>query len=507
MTQEFGMKIFGLNAYGLAIIAVLFLCQGTAMADGIVLPEVDVSGESEAAVPTAQKALLWKRADGLELWIDSKFLWKDRGASWVVPLPVNPEIKSADSTILENLTKITTPIFITVTEQCQGSGGYGGYGTDASMQGNDSQVDSSSDQVMVWQSGSLGALDYVVLSAKQGNSIVKWLKEHKYQVNDTLKQGLASAEAAGKFFFVARLSGPPKDDAGMGAVRFVFPATTPPFYPLQLTSMQIPKNGMLNLLLFVLWPMPYIPVPQPVIKPNMDQVYSYLSLSLTDMESMYEENFDPDKNSLLGHKPLMFFNEDAMRIVRTSDGYNKHLYACCSEKCLAEGGADLWTLEMTMPGLFSSWDGMRCMDTGLPDTFMNNMGDDGYVLVRLRAVVRAGLNREPEWKFMKFEDLEKGPLYVSYTYQDCHGSGSSGNHHPDYGSGSFDNGSQDRDSWSSNKETVDRRDTLISEGNMTPEPEYHANGCAYGEKTAFPWFLLLGMVVVLALRKKSRGKK
>ena len=99
----------------------VFAFQSVAMADGIILPEVSVSGVA-SAVPVSQKALLWLRPDALELWIDSKFLRKDTGASWVVPLPENPQVKTANSKILDSLDAATRPVFMVLRYTYSGGG-------------------------------------------------------------------------------------------------------------------------------------------------------------------------------------------------------------------------------------------------------------------------------------------------------------------------------------------------------------------------------------------------
>jgi len=290
----------------------VFAFQSVAMADGIILPEVSVSGVA-SAVPVSQKALLWLRPDALELWIDSKFLRKDTGASWVVPLPENPQVKTANSKILDSLDAATRPVFMVLRYTYSGGGGgYGGGDVGASQEADITvAANGAEDSVFVWQSGSLGALDYVVISSKNGDSIVKWLTDHKYRVNDALKQGLVSEEAAGRYFFVARMSGPSKDGASLGAIRFIFPKNTPPFYPLQLTSMQIPENQVLNLLMFILWPLPYIPLPQPITLPELNKARPYTRLK--EMTTDYEKIFSPETNPVVRDTPLLFFNEEPHR--------------------------------------------------------------------------------------------------------------------------------------------------------------------------------------------------
>ena len=400
---------------------VILLSQAMAWSDGIVLPSVQISSSDVA--PTAQKALLWLNANNLELWIDARFKWKAAGGAWVVPLPANPRVEAADPQILDTLDKLSAVRMLTISYHDSSGGGGDGADTGIFCGGGGATMNSKTSDVFVWQSGRLGTMDYAVLGAKNGKSIVKWLSDNGYAMNAKLKQALETEETAGKYFFVARFAHAPKHGSDLGAVRFVFPGDTPPFYPLQLTAAQIPERQALKLLLFVLWPLPYVPVPQPVDHPVVDTNTSYVTPD--SMAKGYESNFDPALNARLANYPLLFFYEAALRLKWDYNKDKERIVRACFgrdllpneinflyERWMNSDPDGFYYEEMAM-GYRMYDDKEMCSFNGMMLGLPISARGVPYGLIRLRAVVKQGLTHEPGWKFTNFSEIRQSPIHIA----------------------------------------------------------------------------------------------
>ena len=268
-----GFKLGGL--FGVFLMSV----TGQALADGIPIPEVVGSAESDTVTVGTQRAVLWLRPDAVELHIEPKFTWKHKGAAWVIPLPARPEVMIGDSGFMDDLDNFTKPRFfylISESECC--------YGEDCPLGKGDVNLKGSSEEVVIWDSGSLGNLDYTILSAKEGASIEKWLSEHGYNIgSEKVKEKLETMETSETWFFAARLSKSPKKGQSIGAIRFIFPPDTWPFYPLALTASGLAENDHFDVLLWVIDSRPEHKV---VPVPSRFEVIDYLNTTSTYPEAL-----------------------------------------------------------------------------------------------------------------------------------------------------------------------------------------------------------------------------
>ena len=106
--------------------------------------------------------------------------------AWVYPVSANPEVTEATSSPFAALEESTAPR-ITIHSVSSGSGG-GGSGCGC-LGGDDdgSALRGGGDEavpptVKVWQSGQVGAFDYVVLSATASQTLVDWLHNNGFAV-------------------------------------------------------------------------------------------------------------------------------------------------------------------------------------------------------------------------------------------------------------------------------------------------------------------------------------
>ncbi|MBM4396825.1 MAG: DUF2330 domain-containing protein, partial [Deltaproteobacteria bacterium] len=219
--------------------AALAAAPAAASADGLVF---QATGATQAVGVQAQRAVIWQRADALDLMIEPRFDWEGDG-TWVVPLPALPEIAPGDAVFLSELDRLTAPITLTYCREsichgCQAVPAEGG-----------GRATGASAPVQVWTSGNIGALDYVVLSATEGQDAADWLAGHGFDLPDTAAEAVASLAVEGTYFFAARLGRQAEAGASLPPVRFRFAPTVAPFYPLRLTGAGI-GDGMLEVLLW-----------------------------------------------------------------------------------------------------------------------------------------------------------------------------------------------------------------------------------------------------------------
>ena len=232
-----------------ALVITLSLYSVWALGDGMSFKMVGADVEVRA---TEQRAIMWLRNGSWEIHIHPIF---ERGAgrsAWVVPFPVQPEIHQGSMDFFEQLELLTSPVFIRVCSD--GSGG--GFGCFFFGAAGDSGrgTPSGSGYVKVWDRGTVGELDYVVISSLEGSSLVDWLETEGFEVSEQAQTALEDFETQEVFFFAARLSADVDPDKPLNPVRFVLPEMDPPAYPLKLTRLGVPDETSLELTLWVISP-------------------------------------------------------------------------------------------------------------------------------------------------------------------------------------------------------------------------------------------------------------
>lgn len=231
----------------LSFTACILFTAAEARADGCIFPSV--AGTNMEVSATKQRALVWLRDGTWEVHIQPVFDREQGGAAWVVPFPSLPEVSESSSELLHQLEIITTPVFI---DYCYHTNSGGGGGCGGTMDGanKDQEKSSAKSPVTVWTQGEVGELDYVVLSADDGDNLVTWLETHGYHLPDGSAELIADFETEGQFFFAAQLSEEADPEKAQAPVRFVLPEEDDGFYPLRLTSLAVEGDERLALTLF-----------------------------------------------------------------------------------------------------------------------------------------------------------------------------------------------------------------------------------------------------------------
>jgi hypothetical protein len=243
----------GRGARGVVVLAVgvwlAWACSpGPVRADGMAFRVVGGSADVQA---TAQRAVLWHRGGTWELQIQPVFAREAGAAAWVVPFPVRPTVSAGDADFFDDLELATTPVFLRVCLEGQSSSLLGcedAGGLDrAEVLGGDALL-------RVWERGQVGALEYVILSARDGEDLVAWLSSEGFEVPAAAAGILGELDLEDTFFFAARLD-PAIDPAlPLAPVRFALPGLDPPSYPLRLTAAAVPAGQSLDLTLWVIFP-------------------------------------------------------------------------------------------------------------------------------------------------------------------------------------------------------------------------------------------------------------
>jgi hypothetical protein len=231
------------KAIFMLVLAAIFL-PGHALADGCQF--LDASSVSLEVRATAQRAVLWQRGGVWEVHITPIFERSKAKAAWVVPFPVLPTVKESSADFFNQLEILTAPMFI---EACVPSGG-----CEAGGGGDGSGGSAGRGQVDIWEQGTVGELDYVILTAQHQVYIVNWLKANNYHVTALAETSLKKFEAQGTFFFAAKISETADPAKPVTPVRFILPELREPKYPLVLTGLGVPEGASLELSIWVISP-------------------------------------------------------------------------------------------------------------------------------------------------------------------------------------------------------------------------------------------------------------
>jgi hypothetical protein len=100
----------------------------------------------------------------------------------------------------------------------------------------------------------VGELDYVVLSARDGDSLVTWLASSGFGIPEEAEASVRAFETEQSFFFAARLAADADTSVPLAPVRFVLPGLEAPMYPLRLTALGLAGHQTLDLTVWVVAP-------------------------------------------------------------------------------------------------------------------------------------------------------------------------------------------------------------------------------------------------------------
>ena len=226
-----------------------------AAADGMAMPSIEAIDQSVRA--TDQRALLWLRDGVWEMHIQPVFEREQAAAAWVVPFPALPQVSESNAALFRDLEVITSPVVLTY---CTPPSRDGGVGADAGA-GGGGDISAVDTVVAVWEEGEVGQLDYVILSAGEGDDLVAWLNENGYVLPEGAPELIGEFETHGQYFFVAQIGEDADPSKPVSPVRFALPGMDPPLYPLRLTGLAVHGSEELALTLWVAFPAPYSPDP------------------------------------------------------------------------------------------------------------------------------------------------------------------------------------------------------------------------------------------------------
>lgn len=238
------------TALGIACSMALCALPGPARADGMMVTQATSTQTVVRAF--AQRALLWQRSGTWELYLQALFEREEGQVAWIVPFPVRPTVHEASADLLDQLDLLTAPIFQTrCYDDSERSVGCMGAATDGSKGGG--PASSTEASVKVWAKGTVGQLDYVILSASDGDDLAAWISAHGYRLPEGAAATLGALDTEGQFYFVAQPA-PDADPTSPMVVRFELPGVSSPLYPLRLTSTMVGPGETLDLELFVAMP-------------------------------------------------------------------------------------------------------------------------------------------------------------------------------------------------------------------------------------------------------------
>lgn len=266
---------------------VILAHPATPRADGIVFSPVGVSQQVEV---DAQRAVIDVGADALDLIIEPVFRWTGGDGAWVVPFPALPAVSAADGDFLAELDRVTAPKYVDVCMEpsccCDG------WACDVATPGGGEAVGVDSD-VTVWESGTVGDLEYVLIGAQEGDDIVQWLADNDFAVPAALGDALAAMETSGTVFFVSRVAANADPAKSLAPVRFSFPAMVQPFYPVRLTLAGLDAEAHLDVLLWLVSPAETAFLPGALdVEPATEVHYSSCDYGGYDSPENYRETID-----------------------------------------------------------------------------------------------------------------------------------------------------------------------------------------------------------------------
>jgi hypothetical protein len=234
------------------ILTVISLCLPVyVMADGISF--LDIRSANMEVQATTQRAVVWLRNGVWEIHIMPIFKRHKAKAAWVVPLPVLPQVKESSSDFFNHLELLSAPMFMEVCSETTG-GGCGTTGSSSSSSSGGASIRTGTGHVEIWEHGTVGDLDYVIITTDHQVYMVEWLRNNNYYVTDLAEASLKKFEANSTFFFAAKISENADPAKPIKPVRFVLPDLKEPMYPLMLTGLGVPDGASLELTVWLISP-------------------------------------------------------------------------------------------------------------------------------------------------------------------------------------------------------------------------------------------------------------
>ncbi len=205
-----------------------------ALADGGFYYSVDGT-QAVSGGMGAQRALIWQKPEAVEMWVQSSYNGPAQDFAWVLPLPVEPvAIVEGDPGFLDELVTLTTPWIATITTH---------YSSDEAAAGG-SSVDGDPSNVSVILDGSVGLLDYQVITAETSQALAEWLTENGFDLPESSEEVLNDYLEKGFVFFASKMRTASRvlsEPEGLPVVVFEFPADAPTVFPMSFTALSAKK--------------------------------------------------------------------------------------------------------------------------------------------------------------------------------------------------------------------------------------------------------------------------
>jgi hypothetical protein len=192
------------------------------------IPIPDTSGVTDI---DSRRAVIWIKLWTFELILQNRYTGTAKDFAWVVPLPGVPlEVDQPQEHFFEDLDVYTAPMIEqrACVTPCATKGGM-----DAFMLG----PEVAPPKVTLWSSGTLGELEWQVLSAQDSQALTAWLVDQGFQLPTALRPLIDSYLADGFVFFAAKLASGVTQPAAVPPVRFSFNrSNTPLLYPIRISA-------------------------------------------------------------------------------------------------------------------------------------------------------------------------------------------------------------------------------------------------------------------------------
>lgn len=260
------------------------------LADGMMF---QFQGATSQVQAEAQRAVLWLRDGQWELTIYPLFSRQAGRSAWVVPFPVRPVVSEGSADLMDELEAITAPVTVEFCSEpyccCPGDEWCGTAG------GADGEPQWAEPTVNVWERGTVGSLDYVILSSADGDSLVSWLTDNDYGIPAAVTPVLTDLAAQGSYFFAAKLQADVDPEAPLSPVTFALPDLEDPSYPLRLTAPGV-GDDELALVLWLITPQDEIYAVADDFAPEIDYhgVLAFHPFVTNPMSCVSLESYDDD---------------------------------------------------------------------------------------------------------------------------------------------------------------------------------------------------------------------
>lgn len=214
------------------MLLILITLIGTAMADGMFIPTEQQwleSRERSLINEPEQKAVVFFSKGTEQLIISPSYDGQASNFAWVVPVPARPKVEILKGSIFHELAKLTEPK------------------RPESRMAKSAGSMSAPEAVTVLERKTVGAYDVSVLSATDGQALMKWLKANKYHMPDKAIGPMKAYVKQGWTFVASRIKVPANANGlrtgTLAPLQLTF-KTKKPVYPMKLSSANIKSFGL-----------------------------------------------------------------------------------------------------------------------------------------------------------------------------------------------------------------------------------------------------------------------